>query len=347
VRSENDCVGCMKKVSIIIPSYNCVSFIRDAVQSALAIRGDFESEVIIVDDASSDGTPDVVRSYGDRVRLIQTAVNGGAAKARNIGLKHATGDYVQFLDGDDIMLPDGLSARLSAYDKSGNDLTIYFSDLETLKEVQGRWVSEPIQHRGTDEIVSDLDLLRHPLLISQPLYPRHLLEAVGDFSEDLRRSQERELNLRLLYHGCLFKRVCGIVYAVRHHESPFRMGAAEYLLKHPYAQLFALLVMHERVRVYHGSGADISRQKACLAGVALLAARQASRAGQVEVARLYLRFAECLTPGLRGINVNAAYLMALKLVGLRCAERLADMMRECNWIKQWMSSRSADAGRRT
>ena len=346
MRSGNDCVGCMKKVSIIIPSYNCVSFIRDTVESALAVRGDFESEVIIVDDASSDGTPGVARSYGDRVRLIQKNVNEGAAKARNIGLKHATGDYVQFLDADDIILSDGLNARLSAYDKGGNAQTIYFGDLETLKEVQGRWVSEPIQHRGTDEVVSDIDLLRHPLLTYQPLYPRRLLESVGGFSEDLRRSQERELNLRLLYHGCLFKRVRGIVYAVRHHESPSRMGAAEYLLKYPYAQLFALLVMHERVRVYHGSGADISQQNACLAGVALLTARQTSRAGQTKVARLYLRFAECLAPGLRGINVNAAYLMALRIFGLRCAEHLADLMRGCNWMKKWTSSGSNNAGRR-
>lgn len=92
------------RFSIVITSYNQLKFIRDAVQSALSQRNT-DREIIVVDDASTDGTQDILRRYGDAIRLICLDTNQGAGRARNYGAALATGDYLVFLDGDDAFLP--------------------------------------------------------------------------------------------------------------------------------------------------------------------------------------------------------------------------------------------------
>jgi glycosyltransferase involved in cell wall biosynthesis len=96
-------------ISVVMPAYNCAGFIQQALDSVLA--QDYEpKEVIVVDDGSSDATPDVVRSYGGSVRLIRQA-NAGAAAARNTGVAAANGELIAFLDSDDSWRPGKLSAQ--------------------------------------------------------------------------------------------------------------------------------------------------------------------------------------------------------------------------------------------
>jgi glycosyltransferase involved in cell wall biosynthesis len=102
------------RVSVIIPSYNRAGLISQAIDSALQQTfGDHE--VIVVDDGSTDETAAVVRAYGDRVGYVWTP-NGGAGHARNVGMAHARGDYLTFLDSDDLLYPYALevSTRLLA-----------------------------------------------------------------------------------------------------------------------------------------------------------------------------------------------------------------------------------------
>ncbi len=90
--------------SIIITSYNQREFIKDAVNSALSLRSE-NKEIIVVDDGSSDGSQDVLRGYGDAIRLVALEANQGRGAARNCGASLATGEYLLFLDGDDAFLP--------------------------------------------------------------------------------------------------------------------------------------------------------------------------------------------------------------------------------------------------
>lgn len=96
-------------ISIVIPAYNVESYILHTLRS-LAGQTDRRFETIIVDDGSTDRTADVVQAFLDagslpRARLIRTA-NGGVSRARNRGLREASGTYVLFLDGDDYTGPD-------------------------------------------------------------------------------------------------------------------------------------------------------------------------------------------------------------------------------------------------
>ncbi len=90
--------------SIIITSHNQREFICQAVDSALAVQS-AEVEVIVVDDASSDGSLEILRRYGNAICLAALRANRGAATARNHGVSLASGDYLVFLDGDDALAP--------------------------------------------------------------------------------------------------------------------------------------------------------------------------------------------------------------------------------------------------
>ena len=102
----------MEKVSVIIPTYNSSSYITKAVESALNQTYD-NLEVIVVDDASTDDTRDVVQKIADsRVTLIERTENGSCGAARNSALPAVTGRYIAFLDSDDYWFPDKLSIQI-------------------------------------------------------------------------------------------------------------------------------------------------------------------------------------------------------------------------------------------
>ena len=92
------------RFSVIITSHNQRGYITDAVNSALA-QGCADKEIIVVDDASSDGSPATLKEYGDKIRLAAFQTNQGANTARNLGAAMTKGEYFVFLDGDDVLLP--------------------------------------------------------------------------------------------------------------------------------------------------------------------------------------------------------------------------------------------------
>lgn len=98
-------------VSVIIPTYNCGSYVAETIDSVLW-QTHPRREVIIVDDGSTDDTPRVVERYGSAVTYIRQA-NAGVGAARNAGLGAASGDYVAFLDSDDVWLPEKLEIQLA------------------------------------------------------------------------------------------------------------------------------------------------------------------------------------------------------------------------------------------
>ncbi len=88
--------------SVVIACYNQEGFVKEAVESALS-QSHPSKEVIVVDDGSSDGTKDVLKTFGDSILFANLLVNGGALAARNHGASLARGKYLVFLDGDDVL----------------------------------------------------------------------------------------------------------------------------------------------------------------------------------------------------------------------------------------------------
>jgi hypothetical protein len=122
------------KVSVVVPAYNLARYLGRAIDSALAQDSPAEAlEVIVVDDGSTDETPRVLASYGDRIRAVRQD-NGGLVRAVDRGLAEVTGDYVALLDADDEWPADRLSrhvAHLAAHPEVGlvhGDMTIIDAD---------------------------------------------------------------------------------------------------------------------------------------------------------------------------------------------------------------------------
>jgi len=105
-----------ERFSVIMPCYNAASFIREAVESALAQTHPLH-ELIVVDDGSTDASLDILEGITDsRLRVIRAA-HGGVSRARNRGLEEATGDYVCFLDADDRWFPTTLEREAAVFRK--------------------------------------------------------------------------------------------------------------------------------------------------------------------------------------------------------------------------------------
>jgi glycosyltransferase involved in cell wall biosynthesis len=98
----------MPRFSIIITCYNQLAFIRDAVGSALN-QNYTDREIIVVDDASTDGSKTILEEFGDSIKLIPLETNEGVSAARNRAAFQAGGDFLVFLDGDDLLLPWALT----------------------------------------------------------------------------------------------------------------------------------------------------------------------------------------------------------------------------------------------
>jgi glycosyltransferase involved in cell wall biosynthesis len=111
----------MPRVSIIIPVYNAARFLRDTLASALQ-QDVSEKEIIVVDDGSADDSLAIARQFAnDKVRVFSQN-NHGASSARNRGLAEARGEFIQFLDADDLLAPDKISQQLNALERSPNTI---------------------------------------------------------------------------------------------------------------------------------------------------------------------------------------------------------------------------------
>lgn len=115
----------MSKVSIITPAYNAAPYLEETIKSVQAQT--FQNwEMIIVDDCSKDNTYQVANTFAAsdmRIKVLQNRQNSGVAKTRNVALDAATGEYIAFLDSDDLWLPDKLKKQLEFMDSGKHALT--------------------------------------------------------------------------------------------------------------------------------------------------------------------------------------------------------------------------------
>jgi len=200
--AENDT---LPLVSVVIPACNSERYIADAIDSVL--QQDYPAvEIRVVDDGSEDNTRDIVRSYGDKVHLL-TQQNKGSAAARNLGIRHAQGKYIAFLDADDVWHKNKLSLQVDALRKSGYKMA-YSSFIRWHPDAQGRYAApdslfDTPRHPDTTSarIVTGwtyADLLLDCIVwTSSVLVEKAEIEKAGLFDESLRKGQDYDLWLRL------------------------------------------------------------------------------------------------------------------------------------------------------
>lgn len=110
-------------VSILVPAYNAEEWIADTLRSAIAQTWE-PKEIIVVDDGSTDGTLAIARRFESAELRVATQMNQGAAAARNTAFSLSRGDYIQYLDADDLMAPDKIAKQMEALGDSPNSRTL-------------------------------------------------------------------------------------------------------------------------------------------------------------------------------------------------------------------------------
>lgn len=197
------------RVTVIIPCFNMAPWLGQAIESALAQRA-VVVEVIVVDDGSTDATPAILRGFGTRIHSIRTD-NAGAGAARNVGLAHARGDFIQFLDADDFLLPDKLALQTRRLSESGSDVS--YGNWEYLHESRPTAPSRGgcgaiVRHAGESAPLQPDPLLA--LLAGSwfpphvPLYRREVVMRAPSWDESIRRGEDTLFHIGIAAVGARF-----------------------------------------------------------------------------------------------------------------------------------------------
>ena len=182
-------------VSIVIPTYQRADVIGDAVESALNQTYP-ACEVVVVDDGSTDSTAEVLAPYSDRITLIHQDHKEKSA-ARNRGIREATGDYVAFLDSDDLLVPESIRCRVERAIETGADV-VYGPVART--ELNGAERKAPRPRRFPEgRVFPDLLLDRFCYIIGI-MARRDAIDRVGGFQPELTHGEDTDLLLRLACH---------------------------------------------------------------------------------------------------------------------------------------------------
>lgn len=190
-------------ISIIIPNYNKRPYVRETVESALAQGA--TSQIVVVDDVSTDGSYELLRemaAFDPRIELVRMDANRNASACRNRGLRVARGDFVIFLDSDDVLARSCCEQRLAAIKKyPGYDLWVFPMQLfrESVTAPHGVAVPQDGDH-GRRFLAHRLDWQT-----MQPVWRKSFLDRLGGFDESFSRLQDPEIHARAMLTGARVK----------------------------------------------------------------------------------------------------------------------------------------------
>jgi glycosyltransferase involved in cell wall biosynthesis len=208
-------------ISILIPVYNSARFVAAALDSALAQTYE-RFEVVIVDDASTDGSLEILQPYAQRdarVRLFTHARNLGLPSTRNEAVQEARGEFIANLDSDDTAAPDRLALQLRYL--QAHPECIVLGGQATFVDEDGDPVGVSEQKLSHEEIEAELfDGRGLALLQTTSMMRRADVLTVGGYRQGLRTCEEHDLFLRLGEHGRLAN-LPDVLGAMRKHPGSF------------------------------------------------------------------------------------------------------------------------------
>lgn len=215
-------------VSIIIPLYNAEIFITETIQSALAQTWQ-NIEVIIVDDGSTDGSLTIAKKYSADNVKIYTQQNKGASTARNYGLKKAKGEYIQFLDADDLLSPDKIAKQIESLYQNPDKLaicsTIHFQDKILSDHLTPSLYEEAFLYNDDNPARFLINLLGgftgngSMITIHSWLTPVSVIHKAGWWNEDLTLDDDGEFFCRVILNSNGIIKTDGVYNYYRKHEN--------------------------------------------------------------------------------------------------------------------------------
>ena len=191
------------QISIVIPCFDAVATMAAAIESALDQRG-IKVEIIVVDDGSTDNALAVARSFEPRVRVL-TGSNRGVSAARNRGIAATKGEWIVFLDADDLLVPETLRRRLETAEATGADVVV--CDWQEFSDGGEGAVEGAVRSIDVAALEADAEIAcaTHVWATTAALmYRRSLVEKIGGFREDLPVVEDARFLFDAAYHDARF-----------------------------------------------------------------------------------------------------------------------------------------------
>jgi GT2 family glycosyltransferase len=303
---------------VITPCYNAEGFVAETIESVIS-QTYAPVEHIVVDDGSTDGSWSVVQRYAPAVTGLQLEQNGGGSRARNAGLERARGEFLVFLDADDLLSSDAIAALVTASRETPGD--IVYCQWRRLRKIDGEWrkvdAEIPLPAVEVDPLSGWLnDRWVPPCAV---LWPRSVYEATGGWDEEISFNDDADLMMRALATGVGLTRAAG-------GEAYYRaLGTATESVS---SGLFTERRCRSNLRVYEKLAAqleELGRIEEFAPTIGYILQDQGSRAileGYPELGRECLELAHRYGDPRRLAQTRSGHLL-VKLIGVEGKERIA------------------------
>lgn len=198
--------------SVIVPVYNCQDFIAQTIESIL-MQTYPAFEIIAVNDGSTDNSLQLLEQFAEKITIIDKP-NGGVSSARNAGIVKATGDWIAFLDGDDVWMPQKLELTHQAIQANPQSVVVYSEFSPWKANNDGHFPAPENSYRKDLTLecqesrsgwMYHMELLTNWVLTSTAVVKRQTLTRAGLFDQDLMIAEDWDLILRLSRIGPFYK----------------------------------------------------------------------------------------------------------------------------------------------
>jgi glycosyltransferase involved in cell wall biosynthesis len=232
-------------VSVIIPAYNAEKFILETIESVQA-QTYTNWEIIIVDDGSTDQTNIIIQQEAKKDTRIHYfhQENGRQGKARNLAIKHAKGEYLAFIDADDLWHPQKLEKQVNIFKENPSVDLVYCNGLSFMDTIQNviQTHQEPSGLRNIEEqfqyLLSGKSLPNLSVIVN-----KYCVDKLGGFMEDsrLQNAEDYQMWLRLADHNCQMYGLPENLFYYRLHSNQVTHGDSMAFLQSVWAVYFAPL----------------------------------------------------------------------------------------------------------
>ena len=182
-------------VSVIIPTRNRKHFLSRAIDSVLS-QNYPTLEIIVIDDASSDGTDELIRQYGDQVRYFYQKINRGPSAARNFAVAHSIHPFLAFLDSDDYWAPGRLETLMKAWSSLDDDYGIVANDISLFDDSDRHFKPKRLTPLSSGDISAKQLLIRNRFAPSAAIMSREAFDKCEGYDDSLLASEDRDLWIR-------------------------------------------------------------------------------------------------------------------------------------------------------
>ncbi len=200
-----------KLVSVIIPCFNAARWLAEAIDSCLQQTYP-NIEIIVIDDGSTDNSLDIIKSYGDKI-IWKSLPHQGGNFVRNAGFALSKGEYIQFLDADDYILPEKIERQVRFLEETGAD--VVYGDWRYKRHLpDGTSYLDTIQIPGEQADILESLLANWWTAVASLFYRRSAVEKSGGWDEQLQVAQDRDFFLSVVINGAkvVYQPGCYSVY---------------------------------------------------------------------------------------------------------------------------------------